>query len=352
MSLISFYPGPSRVYSYVTEFIYDAYKDGILSVNHRSPEFMKLMEDTKKTLRSGLKIPEDYEIMFVSSATECWEIIAQSLTKKKSQHFYNGAFGEKWANFAELAGKEVVKVEYGINEPLPTEKLDDSAELICLTQNETSNGSRVPQEVITRINSLKSDHQLIAVDATSSMAGVYLDFTLADIWFASVQKCFGLPSGLAVLICSPYAIEKAEKLKETNHYNSFLRILENHRNNQTHYTPNTLDIYLLHRTGQISKGIEYIDEKIRKRYENWTSIIDQFDSFDWLISEEDLRSRTVFTLKCNDPELVKTKAREVSIVLGNGYGTWKDKTFRIANFPAIKGKEIDKLVKFLKKNFD
>jgi phosphoserine aminotransferase len=51
---------------------------------------------------------------------------------------------------------------------------------------------------------------LIAVDATSSMAGVELDWQSADIWFASVQKCFGLPAGMAVMVCSPRALQYAE----------------------------------------------------------------------------------------------------------------------------------------------
>lgn len=313
---------------------------------------MTLMERTKKYVKQSLKIPEEYEILFVSSATECWEIIAQSLTQSVSQHFYNGAFGEKWAFYTELAGKKISRHPFDINSSLPVSDLDTQAEWLCLTQNETSNGSMIPMDHLKELNNAKEEGQLIAVDATSSMAGIYLDFALADIWFASVQKCFGLPSGMGILICSPATIKKAQDINEQKHYNSFLRILENHQKNQTHHTPNILDIYLLYRTSKISKGIEHIQEKVLQRYQNWTSIVDQFDTFDWLVKNEEVRSRTVMTLQCENPKLVKEKARENSITLGNGYGEWKENTIRIANFPAIKGKEIDKLVKFLKKTFD
>ncbi|HSZ25352.1 MAG TPA: hypothetical protein VK766_06535, partial [Cytophagaceae bacterium] len=44
---------------------------------------------------------------------------------------------------------------------------------------------------------------------------------------------------------------------------------------------------------------------------------------------------------------IKVEAKEVGLLLGNGYGSWKNDTFRIANFPAIEAHEIDKLKDFL-----
>ena len=50
-------------------------------------------------LKEKLDIPKDYTIFFTSSATECWEILAQSLIVTRSFHIYNGAFGEKWYDY-------------------------------------------------------------------------------------------------------------------------------------------------------------------------------------------------------------------------------------------------------------
>lgn len=350
MSDISFYPGPSRVYSSVNEYIYEAYKDGIMSMNHRSPEFMEMMSSAKKHARLNLNIPEEYEIMFVSSATETWEIIAQSLIKETSQHFYNGAFGEKWADYTEKLGRKVIRTEFDLNAELPLDKIHSSAEWICITQNETSNGSQVTNETIAEIRD-RSQGQLIAVDATSSMAGIHLDYEKADLWYASVQKCFGLPAGLAVMVCSPAVVKKAESIGEYNHYNSFLRILENHLKNQTHYTPNVLDIYLFYRTNKLSKGIDHINNKVNSRFNNWTELIEKLNGINWLVENEKVRSRTVLSLTHNQPEKVKEKAKKSSLILGNGYGKWKETTFRVANFPAMKGKEIEKLANFFERNY-
>jgi phosphoserine aminotransferase len=182
------------------------------------------------------------------------------------------------------------------------------------------------------------------------MAGIAIDFNLADVWYASVQKCFGLPAGLAVLILSPRAVERSAALGENAHYNSLNFVIDNARKEQTHYTPNVLNIYLLYRTQQYSSAIKKVDEKIRGRYDKWKDFLESVSSLDWLIEKEALRSKTVLTLSCKEPGKVKTRALDSDIILGNGYGPWKDHTIRIANFPAIKGKEIEYLTKFIKRN--
>ena len=97
--MISFYPGPSRVHTEVPAYVRDAYDEGILSINHRSDEFVQMCERTIGLLKERLNVPKDYTIFFTGSATECWEIIAQSLITDKSYHIYNGAFGQKWFDY-------------------------------------------------------------------------------------------------------------------------------------------------------------------------------------------------------------------------------------------------------------
>ena len=212
---MTFYPGPSKLYPQVADYLRDAYASGLLSANHRSPAFMELVRETVGLLHEKLAIPAEYGVYFVSSATECWEIVAQSLTERGSAHFFNGAFGQKWADYAGKLGKPVFRQPFGVDEEL-THREDfeflalDHYDVVCLTQNETSNG--------TQLNDLTGFGNLLGlrcIDATSSMAGVDFDWTLGDVWFASVQKCFGLPAGLALLICSPKALRQAPKNSAT-----------------------------------------------------------------------------------------------------------------------------------------
>lgn len=323
-----------------------------MSINHRSEEFVKMSERTIKLLKEKLNIPKNYTIFFTSSATECWEIIAQSLVTDRSYHLYNGAFGQKWFDYTKRLHPMAVPMPFDINEKLDPRKiiLDQREGIICITQNETSNGTQVSNSIIKGIKKTNPSY-LVAIDATSSMAGVQLDFKTADIWFASVQKCFGLPAGLGLLICSPQAIEKSEALAEKNHYNSLPFMTEMMAKWQTSCTPNVLGIYLLMRSLEDSKGIGEVHEKVIGRYEKWRDFFAKTRDLRHLITQTDVQSFTVVPVTATSPELllkIKRQAKQKGILLGEGYGSWKASSFRIANFPALKNKEIETLMKFLK----
>jgi phosphoserine aminotransferase len=220
-------------------------------------------------------------------------------------------------------------------------------EIICLTQNETSNGTQIDFDTLASIRGAFPE-KLIALDSTSSMAGINLPYALGDIWFASVQKCFGLPAGLGLLILSPAAIERAEELEDKSRYNSLLLMLEHIKNYQTSCTPNVLGIFLLNRVLRQIPGIEETDALLRKRMEEYLSLFPNAGMRP-LITNSKVRSTTVLAVEC-EPDLlqgIKAEAKGVGLLLGSGYGKWKSNTFRIANFPAISAPQVEQLVKFL-----
>lgn len=348
--MISFYPGPSRVRDEIPHYVKEAYEEGILSVNHRSAEFMKMSERSIQLLKNKLEIPADYTVFFTSSATECWEIAAQSLVTKASHHFHNGAFGKKWYEYTSRICGGARSFPFDRNALIDVKKLRLGAEeaVICLTQNETSNGTQVSNETIGAIKDRYPDH-LIAVDATSSMAGIFLDFRSADVWLASVQKCFGLPAGLGLMVCSPAALERAKRIGERKHYNSIIFMAEMMEKWQTPFTPNVLAIYLLMRVMEASKPIREVHAKIEERYRGWVDFFGERQTIRHFISNEEARSFTVIPVEAKEPlvSAIKSRAKKNGILLGEGYGDWKATTFRIANFPALKKSEIKTLRAFL-----
>jgi phosphoserine aminotransferase len=193
---------------------------------------------------------------------------------------------------------------------------------------------------------------LIAVDAVSSMAGIAFDWSLADVWFASVQKCFGLPAGLAVLVYSPAALQRALEIGENAHYNSLLFVQENFSKFQTPYTPNGLGIYLLMRVLRQVSVINDVEAVTKMRAAYWYTFFEQemaTSPFQLLVKDQALRSDTVITVQGSEGDIktIKGAAQQAGITLGNGYGDWKTTTFRIANFPAITDEEIETLKRFL-----
>jgi len=346
--MISFYPGPSRVYDEIPDYVKEAHKSGILSMNHRSEEFMLLCEKTVTLLKEKLDIPTSYTVFFTSSATECWEIIAQSIISEKSLHIYNGAFGEKWFDYTSRLVSDAQAFSFDPESKLDIRKLPlRNQEVICITQNETSNGTEVNNKLIAAIKR-KNSRALVVVDATSSMAGIELNFKSADVWLASVQKCFGLPAGLAVMVCSPQAMQYVKSGNEKKHYNSLLFMQEMMAKWQTPYTPNVLGIYLLMRVLEKRKTIKLIHERTKKRFIAWQKFFRGAKNIKLYIKNQGVRSLTVLTITATPERImeIKKKAKVARFLLGEGYGSLKNETFRIANFPALKKNEIKMLQTF------
>jgi phosphoserine aminotransferase len=180
------------------------------------------------------------------------------------------------------------------------------------------------------------------------MGGVALDWLSADIWFASVQKCLGLPAGMGIMVCSPKAIEKALQLGENRHYNSLIHLNAQMANWQTTHTPNVLGIYLLYRVMLQAEDIHKINNKLKAR-ERWLTQRLLKAGFAPLVENSKLRANTVISIQARADflKILKEKAQHEGIVLGNGYGLWKNNTFRIANFPALSQDNFDKLWHFL-----
>ncbi|MFN4144776.1 MAG: aminotransferase class V-fold PLP-dependent enzyme [Runella sp.] len=361
--MISFYPGPSKVYPQVEQYLTDAFRTGVLSMNHRSQGFMDVLKETLRLLHQKLNIPPDYKIYLVSSATEAWEIVAQSLTAQHSAHHYNGAFGKKWFSYTshivpQTSGslfpiqKTILGHLFDPNEPAMSafnRARWQGYEVLCITHNETSNGTQICQEDLAQIREFTP--ALIAIDATSSLGGVSFDWTVGDVWFASVQKCLGLPAGLGIMVCSQRALAKAREVKDELRYNSLLFIDENFEKYQTHYTPNALGIYLLMRVMEQVPPIAEVSQKIKQRAAEWYHFLENETQWQPLIQNPEVRSDTVIAVE-GTPEAIeniKKKAASEGITLGNGYGEWRKTTFRIANFPAINDDEIEKLKEILRR---
>ncbi len=347
--MISFYPGPSRVHDEIPAYVKDAARFGIMSINHRSEDFVAISKKTITLLKQKLRVPKNYTVFFTSSATECWEIIAQSLITDKSYHFYNGSFGQKWFDYTHRIKPGASANQFNREEALDPSKLrfEGVGRVICITQNETSNGTQVNNKIIATIKKNNSNH-LVAVDATSSMAGIMLNFKSADIWFASVQKCFGMPAGMGLMVCSPMAIARAKEINNTYYYNSVVFMGAMMEKWQTPYTPNVLSIYILMRVLEKMKPIREVHKVTFNRYKEWSSFLQKSNTLKLLVKNKSVQSYTVLPIE-GQPESIskfKQKAKKYGFLLGEGYGDLKSTTFRIANFPAIKNMEISKLKRF------
>lgn len=355
MKKIFFIPGPSELYPTVEKHYLNGFKDQIASISHRSRQFQEIYQDLVAGLKNLLAIPSDYHVFIVGSGTEAMERIIQNCVEHYSYHFVNGAFSKRFFTTAQEIGKKPEKLEVSQGQGFDFESIDipDNAELLCFTHNETSTGVMIPAEYIHKVAKQYPD-KLIAVDAVSSAPYGGLDYQLLDIVFFSVQKLFGLPAGMGILIVSPRAIEKSKKLlgKEISigSYHSFQILHEFEKKNQTPETPPVLEMYVLdkvikdmQKAGLINIKRE-IDSKAKILYE----FLDNSKSMSAFVTDHAFRSSTtvVINLSKTNNDTRKKLSGKGFIVLG-GYGQNKDTQIRIANYPAHAMSDVRRLIKQL-----
>ncbi len=356
MKKIFFTPGPSQLYPTVPGHIKKALDENILSISHRGDKFHEIYESTIDSLKKLLKIPKSHHIFFLSSATEAMERIIENLVEKRSLHFVNGAFSSLFYETALNLQKETTKVEAKAGEGFNFDKLDISAraEIACFTQNETSTGVSIPLDYIYKFKR-SYPNLMVALDIVSSVPYIDVDYERIDCVFFSVQKGFGLPAGLGVLIISSQALEKSQRLAKTSKngqtYHSFNNLLKYYDKKESPETPNVLAIYLL---GKVTDDFrEQTINSIRKRTEEKAALLYNFfkDShkFSIFVKNEDFRSKTVIVAHVaggSKPliQILKNKG----LVVGSGYRDFAQKQIRIANFPAHTTSDVYSLIKLIK----
>jgi phosphoserine aminotransferase len=351
--------GPSQLYPTLPKHIQEALDKNVGTISHRGKQFEAIYKHATDGLRTLLQLPSDFEILFLSSATEIWERIIENCVEHTSFHCVNGSFSKRFYEFSVELGKKAVleKADFGSGFYADKLNIPSDVEAICLTQNETSSGVKMPVAEINKVRA-KNSEALIFVDAVSSLPYPQFDYSKIDSTFFSVQKCFGLPAGLGVWIVNKRVIEKAEGLLargvKTGTYHTLPSLLAKAKDNQTPETPNAWNIFLLGKVIEDfnNKGVDVIRKETDTKAKMLYDYIGNSQNFSFGVADEYLRSDTtiVANTKISSAEVIK-KLDADDVVPGAGYSSYKDKQIRIANFPAISIEQTEKLVAAMKKQF-
>lgn len=355
MRKIYFTPGPTELYPVVHDAVKDALNNHVCSINHRSSEFIEIYRTADSALRELMGIPEGHRILFLSSATECMDRLIQNCVEKKSHHFVNGAFAERFYRTSLELGRSATatEAEHGHGFDFETGYIFPETEMICVTQNETSSGVAVPME---NIYSLKQNNpqSLLAIDIVTSAPYIKPDFNLIDAAFFSVQKGFGMPAGLGVVIANEKTVERAHKLRSKGvnigSYHNLITLFEYADKFQNPETPNVLGIYLLGRVCDYLN--EYGAERMRAETEAKAAVlynaVENSLMLKPLVKNPADRSMTIVIAEAGEMQkAVKEELMNNGYVVGSGYGKYKDTEIRIANFPMHKPEDVNAISKIL-----
>jgi len=342
-----FVPGPVDVDPAVS----DAQTQPMLP--HRSKEFEVIFHRAEG--KSRQLFGTQYRVFLTaSSGTGLHEAAVRNFAQKRVLSCANGAFGNRWYDVATSNGKEADKLEAPWGQPIDPNQVadalkDDDYEILTIIHNETSTGLMNPIREIAATAREVSPDTLICVDAVSSLAGVKFEMDAWGIDFilTSSQKALALPPGLGLGATSDRALSRAETVDNRGWYFDLVR-MENHRiKNSTPATPAISLIYALDL--QLDRiYAEGLDNRfarhaqMAKRVQDWA-----LERGFGLYAAEGYRSQTVTAIEntrnINIPALNATLL-ERGMRISNGYGTLKNKTFRIAHMGELTIADIDALL--------
>jgi aspartate aminotransferase-like enzyme len=344
-----FIPGPVKVNDDVLQQLARP------TLGHRGKEYAQLHGETVEMLKK-LLFTDQNVFLSTSSASGIWEASIRNCVNFDETVLCTccGAFSDKWADVARSCGRNVeeLKVEWGqattpemIDEKLASGKYS----AVTLVYNETSTGLTNPVYKISEMMKQKYPDVLVFVDAVSAMIGLPMHFDDLgwDVVFASVQKVFAIPPGLAVAAVSNRALEKSKNVPNRGYYFDFQQFAKSAEKNQTPTTPSIPHIMALNYQCQklMAEGMENVWQRHRDMgnfVRTWAR--ERFDLF----CDEKYASNTLTTVKnirnINVADVIKAIQNKHNTVFGNGYGKLKEQTFRIAHMGDITIDELKELV--------
>lgn len=354
--MIYFTPGPTQLHPDVPAATREAESSGLLCASHRSPEFTGTVAATVDALRELLSIPRDHEVFFLGSATECMDRILWGAVRKDSYHLVNGAFAGRFHKLGLELGLAAVAAEVPDGEGFSSVELPSRSELVAVTQNETSTGVAIPPDWIA---ALAREHPstLVAVDLVSGWPHAHMDLEGVDAAFFSVQKGFGLPAGLGVMVASPRLLEVARTLREESpmrgggHHN-LLSLAQAASRSQTVATPNMLAIHLLGVVARayLREGVRELRDATIHKAQLLYEAVEALPGWRPFVARREHRSSTVVVAHREEGvgvSTIQSYLRDCGMEVGGGYGAWKGRQLRFANFPVHSLEAVERLVQSL-----
>lgn len=322
-------------------------------IGHRTSDASVLQKSIHDRMQELLYTKERI-MLSTSSGSGFMEGAIRSCTRKRAAVFSVGAFGDRWYKMATANGVPADKFESELGQPTTPEMVEEALatgkyDLVTVTHNETSTGVMNPVEAISKVMKKYPD-VVWCVDAVSSAAGakIEVDKLGIDVLITSTQKALGLPPGLAICSFSTKAYEAAKQVENRGLYFDMVAIYDtiDKKNHQYPSTPSLSHMYALdYQLGQIL--LEGLDNRFDRHTEMANYVRAWAKKHFELFPKEEFASNTLTNIK-NTKEIsvgdLNKALGKRGMVISNGYGKMKNKTFRIAHMAETTLPEIKELL--------
>ena len=329
-----FIPGPVDVAPDVLA------KMGTPMIGHRSKDASSLQRSISEKMQKVMYTNKQI-LLSTSSGSGLMEGAIRSCTRKRAAVFSVGAFGKRWHEMALANGVPADLYESEMGKPTTPETVEEAIatgkyDLVTITHNETSTGIMNPVDAIANIVKKYPDI-VFAMDTVSSMAGtkIEVDQLGVDICITSTQKALGLPPGLAICSISEKAIEAAKQVPNRGYYLDLLALYEyiQKKDHQYPSTPSLSHMFAL--DYQLDRILEEGLENRFQRHLEMAEFVREWSKEHFeLFPEEAFASNTLTAIRNTKGISVTDLNKELGergYAISNGYGSLKEKTFRIAH---------------------
>lgn len=328
-------------------------------VNHRGPEFKKMLYEVTDKLKLVFQTENDLYLLTGSGTGGLEAAVVNMLSPgDKVLAVSIGVFGDRWANIARAFGADVIPLDFEWGTAAEPEAIKEALtanpdiKAVMVTHNETSTGVTNDLESIARV--VKGAGKLLLVDAISSLSSIDLpvDKWNCDVVITGSQKGWMVPPGLAMVSISREAWQALVKAGMPCFYWDFDKAKSYYEKGENPWTPAVSVVYALSVSLDmiLKEGIQNIfarHVRIGKMTRDGIKALGLS-----MFADEKYASNTVSSVAIPDgvdgKKLRQLMQSEHGIVLAGGQQRLDGKIFRIGHLGMVSEKEIEDLLKALK----
>ena len=346
-------PGPTPCPSEVLQAM------GWQMINHRGPEFQRILNDVTDKLKQVFQTRNDVLILTGSGTGGLEAAIVNTLSPgDKVLSVSIGVFGDRFASIAQQFGAEVIslKVEWGrVADPEEIGQAiqaNPDIKAVLVTHNETSTGATNDLGAISKI--VKEAGKLLLVDAISSLGSINVpvDDWRCDVIVTGSQKGWMVPPGLAMVSVSPEAWQAHSEARMPRFYWDFTRAKSYLEKGQNPWTPAVSVVFALSVALEMMLK-EGLPNVVARHARIGQMTRDGVKSLGLpLFAEESHASNTVTAVAAPDGLDIKTLRQvmkdEHQVVLAGGQQRLDGKIFRIGHLGWVTEADIESVMSALK----
>lgn len=355
--VFNFYAGPATLPVSILEEAAKELTDykgtgmSVMELSHRSKAYDDIHTETKNNIKSLLKVPDNYDILFLQGgASSQFFMIPMNLLDNGDEADYinTGAWTEKAIKEIKILGKKanIVASSKETNfDRIPTDvSFTKNAKYVYIASNNTIHGTEYKE--FPQSNGIP-----LIIDASSDIFSMPIDWTNVGILFAGAQKNAG-PAGVTIVIIRKDLIKDNESLP------TMLRYSTHSAKNSLFNTPPAFAIYMVGLNLKWLKSIGGVDAIQKINLEKAGYIYDAIDNSNGFYkghAQKDSRSQMNISFNLSSKDLEEkfvTEATEVGFIGIKGHRSVGGIRTSIYNAMPVEGcKKIAEFMKeFQKKN--